>query len=54
MDVMTTNEVAKGLNVDYETVLKLIKTGRLKAIKVGSRYRITKDNYKKFLEGNTK
>ncbi|HEY5586696.1 MAG TPA: helix-turn-helix domain-containing protein [Ruminiclostridium sp.] len=51
MDVMTAYEVAEALKVNYETVLKMIKIGRLKAIKVGSTYRITRNNYISFLEG---
>ena len=38
---LTPKEVAKKLKVSYGTVIYWIKTGKLRAIKIGGRYRIS-------------
>lgn len=38
---LTPKEVAKRLKVSYGTVIYWIKTGKLRAIKIGGRYRIS-------------
>ena len=47
----TTEQVAKLLQIHPLTVLKYIKSGRLKAIKLGRIYRVTDPALQKFLEG---
>lgn len=51
---LTLEEVAEYLNVDYQLIYKLVKTGQLPAIKVGRVFRIRSsdlENY--FLENST-
>jgi len=38
---LTPKDIAKKLKVSYTTVIYWIKTGKLRAIKIGSRYRIS-------------
>jgi excisionase family DNA binding protein len=52
MKTYSVKEVAEFLKVAYRTVLKLIKTGKLKAYKVGAKiYRITGAELQKFING---
>ncbi|MFH1284821.1 MAG: helix-turn-helix domain-containing protein [Candidatus Peregrinibacteria bacterium] len=46
----TTEQVANILQVHPFTILKFIKEGKLKGIKLGRVYRITESNMQKFLE----
>lgn len=46
---MTVDQIAKELNVSRNTVIKLIKEGKLQAIKVGDRYRIKENNFDQFI-----
>lgn len=46
----TTEQVAKLLQIHPLTVLKYIKAGRLKAVKLGRVYRVTETALQKFLE----
>ncbi len=39
-DLLTPKEVAEILKISYETVLSIIKSGDLKAVKIGKCYRI--------------
>jgi excisionase family DNA binding protein len=47
----TTEQVADLLQIHPLTVLKYIKVGRLRAVKLGRVYRITESALQKFLEG---
>jgi len=49
----TTEQVAKLLQIHPLTVLKYIKSGKLKAVKLGRVYRITETSLQKFLEEMT-
>jgi putative molybdopterin biosynthesis protein len=49
-EILTTKEVMEYLKVTRPTVFKLIKTGQLKAAKVGRDYRIYKSDVDNFLE----
>jgi excisionase family DNA binding protein len=51
MGVFTPFEVADILKVKYRTVLTLISTGKIQAIKIGKLYRITEESLKKYLNG---
>ena len=44
-------EVAELLSVTPRTIMNYIKDGRLRAVKIGGRWRISKDNLKAFCEG---
>jgi len=46
----TTEQVAKLLQIHPLTVLKYIKAGRLKAIRLGRIYRVTETALQQFLE----
>lgn len=50
-DVMTPSEAAKILQVSEEDVMKAIKDKSLKAKKIGSAYRISKESLSEFLQG---
>jgi putative molybdopterin biosynthesis protein len=49
-EILTTKEVMGYLKITRPTVFKLIKTGQLKAAKVGRDYRIYKSDVDNFLE----
>ena len=44
-------EVAEILRVSRQTALRLIKTGQLKAIKVGRQWRVSEEELRRFIEG---
>jgi len=48
--VLTISEVAADLKVEPETVYKLIRLGKLKAFKVGNRYRIQSEDLAAYKE----
>lgn len=48
--VLTISEVAADLKVRVETIYVLIHSGRLKAFKVGNRFRINENDLNKFKE----
>lgn len=50
----TIEEVAKILRVSEATVRRLIKSGQLEAIQVGSQYRISQEELDKFLSRGKK
>jgi excisionase family DNA binding protein len=50
-DVMTPSEAASALKVSEEDVLAAITAGDLKARKIGSAYRISKEALEEFLKG---
>lgn len=49
--VYTLEEIAELLNVTRRTMYNYIKSGRLKAVKIGSIWRVSEDNLKKFIDG---
>jgi len=49
-DVLSAQMVSEILNVNIKTVYRLIKSDKVKALKIGREYRITKKNFLKFLE----
>jgi excisionase family DNA binding protein len=52
--VMTPQEVADRLKLNKDTVLRLIRSGKLPAAKIGSKtYRITEDALAAFMRGET-
>jgi excisionase family DNA binding protein len=50
-DVMTPSEVAGFLKVSEEDVLAAINAGELKARKIGSAYRVSKESLQEYLRG---
>jgi len=50
-DVMTPSEAAGFLKVSEEDVLAAINAGELKARKIGSAYRISKESLREYLHG---
>lgn len=50
LDIYTTQEVSKKLNVDEKEVIKLIETKKLKAKKIGQKYFISGNDLRKYLE----
>lgn len=50
MEVYTVQEVAEKLKVDPETIRRYINDGKLKASKLGNRYRITDVQIREFLK----
>lgn len=47
----TLEEIAEVLNVHITTLREYVKTGRLKAIKIGNKYIVSEENYKNFVDG---
>ena len=52
-DVLTTREVMERLKVTRPTVIKLLRQGKLRAVKVGRDYRFIKSDLDRFLQGET-
>jgi len=52
-NILTSDQVAKILQIHPFTVLKFIKQGRLKASKIGRVYRIKESDVMQFLDQNT-
>ena len=53
-DVLTTREVMERLKVTRPTVIKLLRQGKLRAVKVGRDYRFIKSELDRFLRGELK
>jgi excisionase family DNA binding protein len=51
--VITVAEVSHALRVSPMTVYRLIKTGELKAFKVGRAFRIYEDSYADYLQSHS-
>ena len=52
-DISTTEELAKILKLNVNTVRNAIKAGRLKAYRIGKDYRIEKEAVIEWLEANS-
>ena len=52
MNLYTTDELADILKMKVSTIRTLIRDKRLPAIKIGTEYRITEEDLKKFLDDN--
>lgn len=48
--VFSTKEVAEKFKVTYLTVFRWIKSGKLKAFKVGKQYRVKQEDLETFIE----
>ena len=49
-EMLTVQAVADVLNVHYNTVFTLIRTGKLKASKIGVQYRIKPEDLKEYIK----
>lgn len=49
--VYTLTELEPILGVTHRTLLSYVKSGRLKAVKVGGKWKVSKDNLAKFING---
>jgi excisionase family DNA binding protein len=47
------DQAAKLIGVSYQTALKYVKSGKLKAVRVGGGWRIYEDSLKAFLTGQS-
>ena len=50
--ILTPNEIADLLNINYRKVLELILLGDLNAFKVGRQYRVTESDLESFINSN--
>ena len=50
LGLLTTREIADGLKISEEEVVKLIETGQLKGKKIGDKYFIRKDDFDEFMK----
>jgi len=51
LKVYTLTEIEGTLGVTHRTLLNYVKSGRLKAVKIGGKYKVTGENLRKFLNG---
>ena len=51
-EFLTVEQVAELLQVHWQTILNYIKSGKLKAIRLGKGYRIEKSEIDKFVQEN--
>lgn len=51
--ILSVEDVANVLKIKYATAAKLIREGKIKAVKAGREYRITETNLQKFVNGET-
>ncbi|MEK5036398.1 helix-turn-helix domain-containing protein [Paenibacillus sp. FSL R7-0302] len=47
---LTVEEIATGLRMDVETIRSYIRSGSLKAIRMGRQYRVSSIDYQDFLD----
>ena len=47
----TVSDIAQDLGVTERTIREYIKSGKIKAVKVGNKYIISEDNYRDFVNG---
>ncbi|MEW6381366.1 MAG: helix-turn-helix domain-containing protein [bacterium] len=52
-EVLTTTEAIKYLKTSRQTIIKLVKEGRLKGNKFGRNYRFLKEDLDRFIRGET-
>jgi excisionase family DNA binding protein len=51
-DFLTVEQVAQALQVHWQTVLNYIKSGKLRALRLGKGYRISQEDLQKFIQQN--
>ncbi len=53
IELLKAEDLAKALNCNKETILRYIRSGKIKARKIGRRYYVSRDNLKAFANGVT-
>lgn len=51
LNVYTLTELEPILGVTHRTLLTYVKDGKLKAVKIGGKYKVSEENLKKFING---
>lgn len=46
-------EIAPVLGVTHRTLLEYVQTGKLKGVKVGGKWKVSEENLKKFINGES-
>ena len=52
-EVLTTTEAVKYLKTSRQTIINLVKSGRLKGNKIGRNYRFLKEDLDRLIRGDT-
>lgn len=50
----TLTEVEPILGVSHRTLLDYVKTGKIKAVKIGGKWKVSEENLKTFINGDEK
>jgi len=50
--MLTIDQVAEKLHISRNTVVTLIKKGQIKAVKIGSQYRISDEQFNQFMSAS--
>ena len=50
LGLLTTKNIAEGLNIPEEEVIKMVESGQLKGKKIGDKYLVTKDEFDAFMK----
>lgn len=53
VELLKVEDIATTLDVSLETIRRYVRTGKLKAQKIGRRYYVSKDSFKAFANGPT-
>ena len=51
IELLKVEDIANTLDVSLETIRRYMRTGKLKAQKIGRRYYVSKDSFKDFVNG---
>ena len=51
--VYTLTELEPVLGVTHRTLLQYVKDGKLKAVKIGGKWKVSEDNLRKFINGES-
>ena len=54
IELLKVEDIAKALGAHVITIRRYIRSGRLKAQKVGRNYYVSKENFKDFINGGTR
>jgi excisionase family DNA binding protein len=54
IEVLKLEDIAKALDVSLESIRRYVRSGKLKAQKIGRRYYVSKDSFKAFVDGPQK
>lgn len=51
--VYTLTEIEPVLGVTHRTLLEYVRTGKLKAVKIGGKWKVSEENLRAFINGQT-